>query len=123
VRRARKEAAGVVEELPVRAFYVAAGITLGMLAYGVLAASVLVVTRRRADRATWLRALLVVSVTILFVVLMAAGWISVALGAPPEVTGMLLTLGAAGFVAEQLVIIGWIGWTAWRARRTSPPAE
>ncbi len=113
----------MAEELPVRAHYVAAGITLGMLAYGALAASILVVTRRRADRATWLRALLVVSVTILFIVLMAAGWISVALGAPPEVTGRLLTLGAVGFVAEQLVIIGWIGWTAWRAKRASPPAE
>lgn len=113
----------MMEELPVRAYYVAAGITLGMLAYGVLAASILVVTRRRADRATWLRALLVVGVTILFIVLIGAGWVSVALGAPPEVTGMLLTLGAAGFVVEQLVIIGWIGWTAWRTRRNRPPAE
>ena len=70
------------EKLPARAYYVAGGITLGMLAYGVLAAVILVVTRRRADRATWLRALLVVGVTMLFILLMAAGWISVALGAP-----------------------------------------
>lgn len=88
-----------------------------MLAYGVLAGGILVVTRRRADRATWLRALFVVGVTVLFILLMAAGWISVALGAPEQVTGFLLTLGAAGFVAEQLVIIGWIGWMAWRSKR------
>jgi heme A synthase len=113
----------VTGELPLRAYYVAAGITLGMLAYGVLAGAILVVTRRRAERGTWLRALLVVGVTVLFILLMAAGWISVALGAPPEFTGMLLTLGAMGFVAEQLVIMAWIGWMAWRAKRGAPPSE
>ncbi len=104
-------------ELPVRAYYVAAGMTLGMLAYGLLAGGILVVTRRRAERGTWLRALLVVSVTMFFILLMAAGWVTVALGMPPELTGALLTLGAAGFVAEQLVIIAWIGWMAWRSKR------
>lgn len=110
------------EILPTQAYYVAAGITLGMLAYGLLAGGILVVTRKRAERSTWLRALLVVGVTLFFVLLMAAGWISVALGAPAQVTGILLTVGAAGFVAEQLVIIGWIGWTAWRTNR-QPPAS
>ena len=110
-------------ELPLRAYYVAAGITLGMLAYGVLAGTILVVTRRRAERGTWLRALLVVGVTALFILLMAAGWISVAVGAPPEVTGMLMTLGAVGFVAEQLIIMAWIGWMALRAMRKAPPPE
>ncbi len=112
-----------METLPLRAYYVAAGMTLGMLAYGVLAAGILVATRRRADRGTWLRALLVVGVTVFFILLMAAGWISVAFGAPPRVTGMFLTLGAVGFVAEQVVIMGWIAWMAWRARRAVPPAE
>ncbi len=105
--------------LPARAYYVAAAITLGMLAYGALAGAILIVTRKRAERSTWLRALLVVGVTVLFILLMAAGWISVALGAPQQVTGMLLTIGAAGFVAEQLVIIGWIGWSAWWSKRGS----
>lgn len=110
-------------ELPARAYYVASAITLGMLAYGLLAGTVLVVTRRRAARGTWLRALLVVGLTVLFILLMAAGWISVAVGAPPYVTGALLTLGAVGFVAEQLVIIVWIGVIGWRARYKTPPAE
>jgi hypothetical protein len=110
-------------ELPIRAYYVAAGMTLGMLAYGVLATGILIVTRRRAERGTWIRALLVVSVTVLFILLMAAGWISVALGAPRQTTGLLLTLGAAGFVAEQLVIIAWIGWMAWRRKRKGTPAS
>ncbi len=109
----------MLETLPVRAYYVAAGMTLGMLAYGVLAATILVVTRRRADRGTWLRALLVVGVTVFFILLMAVGWISVALGAPARVTGALLTFGAAGFVAEQLVIMGWIGLMALRSRRSA----
>jgi hypothetical protein len=94
-----------------------------MLAYGVLAGGILIVTRRRAERATWMRALLVVGVTMLFILLMAAGWISVALGASSRVTGALLTIGAVGFVAEQVVIMGWIGWMAWRAKRSAPPAE
>ena len=88
-----------------------------------LAGGILIVTRRRAERATWMRALLVVGVTVLFILLMAAGWISVALGAPARVTGALLTIGAVGFVAEQVVIMGWIGWMAWRAKRSAPPAE